>query len=251
MVALLRRNLGQQPPTGPVSVDWGHPLAQGLQSAWVMSEGAGLTLIDAAGGNDARVTGTASWHPRGWGGGAQQAVPRRRIMLAMTRLSVVAQFTRTGTNAGSHLIGHHPDWWLRESLSGGVLNFLVNNGDGGVATTSTPGLGKPAQVAGVYDGSGLRISFDGRLEGSAAYSTATGTGGALELGGYWNSASHRYPALYHAFYLYPHHVLTQDRVAWLAAEPYAMLTQGPMRSVFWVGSGATAAPFRPQVILAA
>jgi hypothetical protein len=58
---------GQQKPPLGVPINWNHPLANGLWNRWVMNEGTGTQLCDAAG----RSNGVAFGSPRWLGDGIQ------------------------------------------------------------------------------------------------------------------------------------------------------------------------------------
>jgi hypothetical protein len=54
-----------KPPLG-ASVNWGHPLAVGLEACWLLNEGGGVKLIDKANNHNATVTTTTSFTPLGY-----------------------------------------------------------------------------------------------------------------------------------------------------------------------------------------
>jgi len=52
-----------KPPFGSVTIDWNHPLAQGLVGCWLFNEGAGLTAYDLAMNKHGALTNGPLWVP--------------------------------------------------------------------------------------------------------------------------------------------------------------------------------------------
>jgi hypothetical protein len=253
MVALLRRNLAQQAPTGSVSVDWGHTLARALMLCVVDSVAPGA---DLAGGRH-MVNGTWSGVESPWGRAVQASGTMHNTpsMLAFSsnQLTVAAAytyFTAPVTNEAWLLnadsaatLGADARQFQLRITTGGSLNFIpfLEVGNGNLLESSTP-AGKHVAI-GVATRSRQELWRNGvvrasatNTNGSAITQTRVGRGSTgtnqplLSSGWVWNRA------------------LTQDECRWFSAEPFAMLTQAPIRSTFLLGS--TAAPFRPQVIAA-
>lgn len=253
MVALLRRNPGGL-LSGPVSVDWGHPLAQGLGLFAVCTpEHMGL---DVTGFHHCRRVGAVvfsgnaynSWGAAGFTSTAcleyERKVPSAPIN-GVTVMSVVVGGTEGWTisqdsNSGGRPFTFTPTLWYINGAGGGDTLSAAAPADR--AQSTTVGTWSPTRMT-MWRNGGLLTS-----KASARTSVPTGTtptaigrrafsgyeepfNGVIRAGALWTRG------------------LTYDEAQWVSAEPYAMLIQGPIRSTFWLGL-STASPFRPQVIAA-
>lgn len=260
MVALLRRNVGQQAPDGAVSVDWGHPLASGLQFAVVLSPGrAPIDLVTGSGpvvGGSPKLVPTHGGSMR-FGSGDYLEFPlgASRFQKA-SGLSVMWRGKFDSSSGYGHFVSYGVgggvngafDWYretgstTNSSLWRASSPIQFNSGAVGDMTSLPRTLLMATSAA-----ASTRLHCDGRdVDGGGSLATPSAADSALRIGRRSDGATQLVGECL-LVYIWDR-PLRADLARWAHTEPYAMLTQGPLRSVFWLGSVASA--FRPQIVAA-
>ena len=228
-----------KPPPG-IPINWGHPLAQRLATAWLFNEGAGGRIADCV---QMRISSQFTNDPVWQGGGIQFAsASSQRIDLpdnicvsnGNTAFSVAA-LMRTTTTTGYRDIWGEGDasaQGLAQLLhnSSNQIEFAIRNDAGTIpgAKITVSGLtdGYWHVVVATYGGSGttMRVYTDGveraRSTGpTGALTTTLSTIGAIRFNGgtvnYWNGGIGW-------VYTWRRELSARD-VAALSAQPYAFM----------------------------
>lgn len=263
MVALLRRNLAMMAPNGPVTVDWGHPLAHGLINLFLP--------------NNPQPRNLAVGHHPEWGGPPYWTWTATNVAFTAGPLGIgcyAAGFDGTllpstpyqWTNQNPHrfscawlgVVQEFPSSFpyitaaVPESNEGGSTGnafyfgnrttleadrkkaAMRHNTVSIMDAVDTPEM-QPTMLVSAHSTAAINFWNNGRYVGAAAGSNypnvSIGFGGTSTRGvkgwhyGLWTWAR----------------TLTGSEAAWLAAEPYAMLTQATRRSTFIFNSVALAA----------
>lgn len=265
------RRWGLRKPALGSRVDWGHPLAEGLLSCWLLNEGYGSILQDIAGAQDATLnTGSPIWQPTAGGmaptttAGQYFAVRNPSVYgvpvaTGMTICLVASVNASVGTQNGfqARAVGGStlPILGLSSTYNsinfitwGSVLDQLVldpapDHNDQGrseqiLATTNGAITSKKMYYNGVFAIGSTPLT---NTIAGAGFATA-GIGGNATDGAFVGRQS--------PVYVWRRELSAAD-AAWLAAEPYAfIIPPGPSISRFFLaGSAAPAAGgagFRPD-----
>lgn len=257
MVAL-QRGLSQSIPQGPVGIDWSHPLADGMTSCALVrgrttfwDHARGLLVYNVSNNELNRAVMSAtpigpaltasvdvSYEP-GW------PVMDSNPIIPIAACSIMVVAWSRSAHAGDYL-GKSP------SADGDRAMFAATRFDfGPIANspsyTAAPAL-LPAYMLATAGPAGNRVYRNGVLVGSAGTATSR-TFAANEqprIGNAFNYGT--FNGFISTAYIWRRQ-LDPGEAAWIAAEPYAFLSQGVHRRIFLMGSGVTASPFRPQVLV--
>lgn len=226
------RKYGRTKPPAGATVDWGHPLANGLMGSWLYNENAGAVLASLVNPKNSAVVTGAWTNGRLIGGWGNAANPDSLVSSFMT---VMVLFDPCGTwsngaGRGSIIerrpVANNAGWAIQNVFAGavGAVDFYVhasgsftNNQTTGWATSGVQNL------TGTYDGVAIRTYRAGKLIGSTAKAggITAGAGNLFQLGHEPIS-----PGTYAGCLLTAHlwnRPLVPADVAWLNQEPFAMI----------------------------
>lgn len=138
MGVYLRRYHQDKPPIGS-TVNWGHPLAQGLVGCWLMNEGCGNRVLDISNyrNNGIATTGTGGWKNTLKGkayrfDGTNTVINcgSANILDNITPFSIEFMVYRTNNNSNfiQKASGYGSSGWSVSVLSSNAFNFNVAGG---------------------------------------------------------------------------------------------------------------------------
>lgn len=241
-------------PSVPSEIDWSHPLSRGLLSLYLP----GISLSDFVADGPTLIGGTAATiapTPHGPGyadqvvnNGAAFAAcpPKLKIAGNMTLLLRLYQISTMGGTSGGPLWGIQHDIangapffdLALGSLANGQVFLACNDGAGGTLFTGFDfacTVGALSNVVGVYLPGGSSSCFlNSGLNGTAVATpsqTAFGAADLLTLGSA-GAAEFIQPNLASLAGAIWGRALSTDEIAWLDAEPFAMLRPIARRTYF-------------------
>jgi len=216
----------KKPPYGS-RIDRSHPLAQGLVGCWLMNEGGGICLFDSVNNNTALfVSHTTSWEGNyvdfSTGINGADITYNQSLSFGGNDPITVFQIVN-GSNVGND------DWSFSQGTeivlrknSSGYLEFVLNSfsSNDRVSSGASLLLGKPACIAGQYDGNELSIWENGKKKNSI---TPSGTYGNntnnFSIGGKTGSTANTWNGTILLTLLYRHPANVES----LYAEPYCFI----------------------------
>jgi hypothetical protein len=250
-----------KPERGTYELDRDHPLSRSILALWVFDESAGTRAFDLAAPGSGALTGGAYWRPGGLGfnGSTAYVLVSNRDALNPTTITVAARVRADGPG------GSNNGYVLNKNYNGSVVPYSLNVGGAvsqkGMAfydgswrasniATDVRGDGAWHTVAGTYDGAALRYWVDGRPDSSLTYAATLPAANTqdVSIGRYATDAAYFAGAM-EWVRLYAR-ALSASEVAWLAAEPYAML-RPLVRRVYSAGTAVAASYFRRTAFLRA
>lgn len=263
MPLTLLRHATQKPPMGPLKLDAGHPLAQGLVLALVINETGSQVINDAVGRNLLTKQGSPTWgsvagsglglSTTTGGAGFQVAAPSSVAM--QPPLTIVWKGVYIGgaaANAGifgvtftnsdtSPFLAYSLEW------DNGTPSprFAFNDGSfESVVPAISVAAGSSLWLAGVHTGS-LQFFYQQdpyTANTAAGQKTLPISYGSpiLYLGGV--SYVSRTPAVFHEVAHIYNRALSSAELAWLKAEPYSMFQTRPLQRWFTIPGGVVALP---------
>jgi hypothetical protein len=227
-----------KPPPG-VAVDRGHPLGSRLFGCWLFNEQAGKAAVNLGTGPMTAVTGSLAWAggASSWDG-SKTAYAGLSTWTPPASASVFVRFKQTSFSNRA-IVGDRDNSNIFLYLDSGRTD--VSAYVGGTNLTSGPGRT-------IVNGRWYTVAITASVGGPCALYqdgtlTAAGTGGSFattefRIGVSTNSFWGGFLGLIDCVHLY-HRTLSAAEIAWLHAEPYAMLRPVVRRS-FSGGGGATA-----------
>jgi hypothetical protein len=245
-------------PPGVQRVDFAHPLARGLRTAWLMGEGAGRRIADAAGPWPLASVGTqVVWRggPHGLslsmpGGALQRWRPPNSQDLGRwyweRGAGTLAVLMRPASATTSVLCdccdgnATNRGLLLRYNNTGTILWFGVRAGGGivwNLLTSGTVAVGRWALVTATLDGSTARVFVDGVQDATTAAIGTLGSGAAsLEwsVGQYATATTGGFPGMVAGIWLWDR-PLSRAEIVHHAAAPFAMCA-GPLGWRRWVNA---------------
>lgn len=260
MSLIIRPKRWTAKPSLGASLDWGHPLANGLRMAVLFNEGGGYTITDIAQNNPALVTSTGlAWATGPKGMGLNSAGSGGRVESAnlthvnATDLSVFS--IQTATNSGFQCMIDSDDAVTRVfqyRLNSGTQEFIRFN-TGGSAFVATGSAVSAAQLAGGFSmaatsqGSAMKLYLEGVQAGAGA--TITGTPKPLTqfVQLFKGRSSSPFPMIGSIYVAYVwDRALSPSEVQQLHADPYAMVAPQGHRRIFSRFQAAGAGVQQPQ-----
>lgn len=163
----------------------------GLVGEWLFDEGTGTTAEDTAGANDGTLNGSTSWVAEGSGyalsfDGDGDYVSLADIPFGGTQpITIFARVKRTSTTGEQTIVSQQNEIVLRINSNSPefILNGFTGTSDRISAAASTLSAGTWGTIAGVYDGTQMKLYEDGILVASG---TPTGSyandAGVFEIG---------------------------------------------------------------------
>lgn len=255
-IAVLRRNAGQIKPRGRVLVNWGHPLAQGLDLCLQMVAPA-VRQDDLSGNHGVTLTSNTSITPRvtdigesikntGTGTVRYTIAPVIPLLGNVNRHGFTVEWK---VRAASLPAGAYGTLLSEASSSGfwlvdGKLNFYSagTHFSAGVVT-----VGRWAHlVCTITPGGALSYYVDGRLDAN----TYSGLGWPTSLDSVFSDSGGEYFPGEIAWLRTWRRSLTPTDVQWLANEPHAFLAAAP-RVRYFAPTAATGPSITPTAVAAA
>jgi hypothetical protein len=231
-------------------IDRAHPLAQGLQAAWLFTEGTGNTLFDSSGnGNHLVGMNSPTWGAgqkgiAGQTNGTTQYWDNATMFLPTTASTVILIATpgpsvNTGSiigNSQSDPTGTNKDFNIHYPYSGTIYwDFAGTGNPGRVSYTPTGSFfGKSHHMAFVV-GTGVQAIYeDSALKVSAA---SGGVRANLNPGVQIGRRGSLYQQATIEQFLIYNRVLSAAEIAWLYEENYAFMTPPTVRRFYSLPSG--------------
>lgn len=177
-----------KPPVG-ATIDWGHPLAQGLAGCWLLNEGSGGVLTDLANKATGVLTGSPSWQSGRLGGPVLRFNAANYVSMGnvlgfdrFDKFSVSVWFRTTTATADRLLMSKRNNsspfqaYYINlnpSSTAAGTVRWDLVNGAANFARMDSSRAvyndGRWHHVVGTTDGSGntggMRLYLDGQSVG--------------------------------------------------------------------------------------
>lgn len=260
----------RKPPFGSV-LDRSHQLARGMVGCWLANEGAGDRLLDIAGGYHGTSSSHIAWTgvvagrdgPRVSNTSTQPYVDCGDIAAldGLTRLSIAGWWLQDAINANSALVAK----WIYSTQGGFAIQSgqdsapqvtiylatsLTDDGGGCKVNASTNrAANRWHHLAFVYDGSQstnatrLRVYQDGAevstTQSLGSVPTSLQSNSATLRWLYWDGLTRYWNGGFGGGQIWDR-ALSAAEVAWLYAEPYAMIRPSPAKRLYYAPASAPA-----------
>lgn len=269
---MLTGRTARQKPRPGSGIDWGHPLAVGLQGCWLLNEGGGPFARELKHNLPAALSAATRWV----GPGAASPTPLEAgldvfhggVSVSFVTTPFVPDFHATRCTVAAmvqHItVASGQICAVARSYDGSSVPFVlgtIQSGsayegfsffDGGwhkTGGTDIRGDGKVHLIVGSYDGTTLRYYLDGQLDASTSYTGAMSTNNTspLVLGQYVQDLNSWEGYIFAAWFW--NRALSMREVIRLHENPYTMIL--PKRSLWMdvqaapAGGGRTTKNTRP------
>lgn len=252
----------QKPPFGPLKLDFGHPLAQGLVGFFALNEFGNQVVFDLLAGVAPSLAGGATWDSRSGRSGlltnaagalATVATPTRlQLQLPISIVWRGAYLGGQDANAfifGSSYSNNDTNPYVCYNLDfDGSSNIRLgwNNGSTQTINSAAPATGQ-LWLGGTLAAASQALYINDPFTAAATASVAGasisyGATTQITFGGY-AGVSRNAAVLHEVGHVY-NRVLSTAELAWLKAEPYSMIQTQPLRR--W--APAAAAAFDPATV---
>ena len=241
-------------PTGAISLNYGHPYAEGLYTGYFFNEGGGLRAEDVIGRNDGTFTGGTKFvqTPYGTGlifDGSGDYITGRQSGNTWSQITVIARCKYSALAVSSRLVcdAAVTSFALGADLTtSSAIRMQIKTG---VTTNALAGSGtivvdEWATFAGLYDGTTVSVIKNGLVLATGSVSGNLNAGAALNVGGGSGLTSINGVVDYVLVY---NKALTVAQVAAISCNPYAMLTSP--RKIRWNTTAAPPAPSLRSLLL--
>jgi hypothetical protein len=230
----------QKPDSGAAEIDWTHPLADGLAACWTVNEGAGSSVADLAGISNGRLVNGPIWSATQGGVALQMVkassqgviIPATTSLNITSSITVETRFLLTATPTTNDVIaGRDYDGSANipylidfpSSATGPRFIIFAASASHSATQPSVTTLNVWHSAIGTANGKTIQCYLDGGGVATTTDATLPPSKPTLGFGiGYMPALGRNLSGRISKVSVYARD-LSADKVAWLHAEPYAML----------------------------
>ena len=231
--------------------DLGHPLSRGLVGCWLMTEGGGNIVQDLSGnGLHGTFAGDPTWTAGSDGpaitfDGTGDSIPLTSSLIKTPTVTVVAKVKMDSFVGaiGAGIVASNNSqlaWRLTTTTTNDTIKFSINAYNTDIAFgTSNLSTGTYYSLAGLYDGTNVKVYVDGVSGTPVAAAGPITYGVDFEIGRQFTTDTYAFEGDIEFVYIF-NRALSPTEIQSLYINPYQMFRRKPIE--LWTAASPAAAP---------